>query len=631
MPDFGNYSFTGLKSLLYMNLSHSGIQDLTKTSFVDLISLVYLDLSYNMITSLQENVFLGVKNLKHLILRGNKMLSYITPGAFNGLVKLPALDLSGLSFSKLQQNLFSDLTSLKRLNLSSMGLGEIESGAFHGLDNLSSLDLRMNAIRRFDGEVFSGLSGLKDLVTDAYEFCCIRPVSVIQEKCLPQPDEFSSCSDLLKNVYLRISLWLLGAVALVGNSAVLFYRLMFDRAGVKRNNGIYVANLGLSDFLMGVYMFIIAGADAHFRGWYNWKDTWWRESELCQVAGFLSTLSSEVSTIFLCVITIDRLVALKAPFSTFAQNSKLAGAVCAITWICGLVLAGLPLLPLKYFKGTFYSRSGVCLALPLTRDRPPGWEYAVAVFVLFNFLCFVIIAVGQAMIYRDIRERQEVSVQKGDVQLTRKLSVIVMSDFLCWFPICVMGLMAMRGHMIPGDVYTWTAAFILPINSALNPLIYTLSSTTSTNLRRKFVTGVFGSGRSIILFSTNDSARISESHRISRRRHRGRQPPRIEAVKVPDGAVSLRVAILAGLDVTEMLFVCQSVTRSLEVMHSHHLACTSLSEDSVIIFYKQGMMTQVGISDVMTPVKDENNPSHDLQQLGHIVQLMLTVGSKDIQ
>ncbi|XP_071082688.1 G-protein coupled receptor GRL101-like [Haliotis cracherodii] len=631
IPDFENYSFNGLDSLLYLNLSDCGILDLTNTSFVDLISLMYLDLSNNLITSLVENVFFGVRNLKHLILSGNKMLSYISPGAFNGLWNLPVLDLSGLSVANLQENAFSGLTNLKRLNLSNTGLVAVETGAFSELDNLISLDLRTNTIKSFDGGVFSGLTGLQDLVTDAYEFCCIRPISVTQAKCLPPPDEFSSCSDLMKNVTLRISLWVLGAVALLGNSIVLFYRLIYDRAGLKRNNGIYVANLGVSDFLMGVYMFIIAGADTHFRGWYNWNDTWWRESELCQLAGFLSTLSSEVSTIFLCIITIDRLVALKSPFSAFAQNSKLACVVCVVTWLCGLALAGVPLLPLEYFRGRFYSRSGVCLALPLTRDKPPGWEYATAVFVVFNFLCFVVIAVGQAGIYRDIRGRPEVTVQKGDVQLARKLSLIVMSDFLCWFPICVMGLMAMRGHVIPGEVYTWTAAFILPINSALNPLLYTLSSATSTNLRRKIVRGVLGSGRSNPLSSANDSTRISESRGISRRRHRGRQPSHADAVKTPDGAVSLRTAILAGLDVTEMLYICQGVTRSLEVMHSHHLACTSLSEDSVIIFYKQGMMTQVGISDEMTPIKDGYNPSHDVQQLGHMVQLMLTMGKRNIQ
>ena len=34
----------------------------------------------------------------------------------------------------------------------------------------------------------------------------------------------------------------------------------------------------------------------------------------------------------------------------------------------------------------------------------------------------------------------------------------------------------MSGTVIPGDVYAWTAVFILPLNSALNPFLYTLSA-----------------------------------------------------------------------------------------------------------------------------------------------------------
>ena len=34
--------------------------------------------------------------------------------------------------------------------------------------------------------------------------------------------------------------------------------------------------------------------------------------------------------------------------------------------------------------------------------------------------------------------------------------------------------MALNGHVIPGDVYAWAAVLILPINSAINPFLYTL-------------------------------------------------------------------------------------------------------------------------------------------------------------
>ena len=38
------------------------------------------------------------------------------------------------------------------------------------------------------------------------------------------------------------------------------------------------------------------------------------------------------------------------------------------------------------------------------------------------------------------------------------------------------GVLAMENYEIPGEVYAWTAVLILPINSALNPFLYTLSA-----------------------------------------------------------------------------------------------------------------------------------------------------------
>ena len=40
----------------------------------------------------------------------------------------------------------------------------------------------------------------------------------------------------------------------------------------------------------------------------------------------------------------------------------------------------------------------------------------------------------------------------------------------------VSGLAALNGSVISGDVYAWVIVFVLPVNSALNPVLYTFSS-----------------------------------------------------------------------------------------------------------------------------------------------------------
>ena len=59
-------------------------------------------------------------------------------------------------------------------------------------------------------------------------------------------------------------------------------------------SSFYIINLGVSDFLMGLYMLIIGAVDAHYRGRYIMYADSWRASPLCQFAGMIAMISSEV-------------------------------------------------------------------------------------------------------------------------------------------------------------------------------------------------------------------------------------------------------------------------------------------------------------------------------------------------
>ena len=47
----------------------------------------------------------------------------------------------------------------------------------------------------------------------------------------------------------------------------------------------------------------------------------------------------------------------------------------------------------------------------------------------------------------------------------------------------ISGLSALNGHVVSGDVYAWAAVLILPINSALNPFLYTFSAIIGQKVR----------------------------------------------------------------------------------------------------------------------------------------------------
>ena len=63
----------------------------------------------------------------------------------------------------------------------------------------------------------------------------------------------------------------------------------------------------------------------------------------------------------------------------------------------------------------------------------------------------------------------------SEARVARRLITMAVSDFLCWFPIGLLGLLSSQGIPVPGEVNVGVAIFVLPLNSALNSCLYTLN------------------------------------------------------------------------------------------------------------------------------------------------------------
>ena len=109
--------------------------------------------------------------------------------------------------------------------------------------------------------------------------------------------------------------------------------------------------------------------------------------------------------------------------------------------------------------------------------------------ILFNLAIFVVIAVGQVSVYVSMASNamtsSDTSRKSKDLVVARRLITVVVSDFCCWFPIGLLGLLASRGVPISGEVNVAMAIFVLPLNSALNPFLYTLNIIKEKRQRMK--------------------------------------------------------------------------------------------------------------------------------------------------
>ncbi|XP_071084038.1 G-protein coupled receptor GRL101-like [Haliotis cracherodii] len=435
-----NVDFLDLHYLTVLILSSSNIIRMEGV-FPKYPNVLTLDVSHNMISHLVKDSFSKFPKLRHLDLSNNVNLSNIDNGTFLEVPELEQLNLFNTFIIELKATILWGLSNLRRLNMSHSHMNYISVGSFSSLQFLEYLDIRQNNILHFYEGSFGGLSSLKQLQTDSYKLCCdsVRPKSLNKHDCLSSQSTIASCEDLLGQDILRILLWNIAVIAVVGNILVIIYRFIYDRKSLQKSYGVLVTNLSIADFFMGLYMMIIGFVDISFKGSYVWHDYEWRHSTLCAFAGFLATLSSEASCIFITLITLDRLLAVAFPFGQFRFSLKTAGLTAAISWIIAILLAGIPLLP--SLKWNLYSQNSVCLALPLSNNRHPGWEYSTGIFVGFNFVMFLLIGVCQVLIYRAVTTSSMIRSSKSnhDTTIARRLILVVLTDFLCWFPVGVMG------------------------------------------------------------------------------------------------------------------------------------------------------------------------------------------------
>ncbi|XP_065211228.1 G-protein coupled receptor GRL101-like [Planococcus citri] len=479
-----NETFYHFNRLLYLDLSNNNITMLIPYMFEKLWRLNTLNLQNNNIEVLENGTFYGLSKLKGLHLEGNK-IRVLKSMAFYGLSSLKTLSLQNQRIEYIQNGSFVGLKRLTTLNLAHNRITILrdENDVFIGMPSLIHLDLRNNPIISIEAHVFKVTNNLNYLFLDEFRFCC---VAKHVEFCYPPPDEFSSCEDLMSNILLRICIWILGIIATFANLLVIVFRTLYKNTN--KVHSFLIKNLALGDLLMGIYLLIIAYVDWYFRGMYFIFDSQWRSSAWCSFAGFISTFSSELSVFTLTVITLDRFLVIIFPFRTHRLEINRTRFLMTLGWVLAALISIIPLpfLRIEYFHN-FYGRSGVCLPLHITPDKPSGWEYSVFVFLFLNFLSFMIIAGSYLWMYLAARNTHR-AVQResrtSDSAMAFRMTLLVATDAACWFPIILLGLLSLAGFTVPPQVFAWVAVFVLPLNAALNPILYTLSTAPFMNPTR---------------------------------------------------------------------------------------------------------------------------------------------------
>jgi len=299
---------------------------------------------------------------------------------------------------------------------------------------------------------------------------------------------------------------------------------------VELANRFLIFNLTISDFLMGVYLLGVVCQGVNYSGHYCFVDKKWRSSNFCRILGTVAVLSSESSALIMASMSSFRLVIIHKPFLIRTMKFKWIVLVGVLCWLFSLIFAFLPWIQLQsgYFvdevwfpnpfsktdtiskdklitianqvsgsnstrqswfkvKETildkfeyakikaefgFYSQTSVCMPRFYASVSESAWEYSTFLMTL-NFMLFIYMVVVHVVVYKKVTGTKfSASNKDRNEDMQKRISRLLLTDFLCWIPVCIMAYLRVAGVPLPPDAYIASAGFFLPINSAMNPLLY---------------------------------------------------------------------------------------------------------------------------------------------------------------
>ncbi|XP_076045314.1 uncharacterized protein LOC143027721 [Oratosquilla oratoria] len=499
----------GLRSLRTLHLDANQLSHMDLGCFTHTPQLTYLNLARNLLR-LHDDIFPTLPELTVLFLDHNN-LGQVSRVLLSNLPNLDELHLSYNRIVTVHPKAFASLRNLRTLDLEG-NAGITTLAIFSPLSALTSLRLRDIILDASSLREIENLTNLEFVYFERFQYCSYVPQNAY---CGPFSDGISSRENLLHNTLLRVSIWVVGVLTLIGNAFVIFCRTIF-RADNKILK-IFIKNLAISDLLMGVYLLLVGVQDVRTRGQYHEHSRQWSASHFCSFAGCLAMVSSETSVFILVFMTLERYLYITQALGGLRLSKRLAYLCLTVIWSVSFLLALFPVLWMHSLD--YYGHNAMCFPLHIDEPFHAGWQYSAFVFLGLDSISILVIIACYVSLFRNIRGTRlatplaSVGVGVGDMNFALRFFFIVLTDCVCWLPVMVAKVLALAEVRIPSEVNAWLMVMVVPINSAFNPVLYTFSTS-------HFQTQVKGAFH---LCSSGSRAGLSDTdfHRLSSKRSRG--------------------------------------------------------------------------------------------------------------
>uniref|UniRef100_A0A8C9YPH7 Thyroid stimulating hormone receptor n=1 Tax=Sander lucioperca TaxID=283035 RepID=A0A8C9YPH7_SANLU len=292
--------------------------------------------------------------------------------------------------------------------------------------------------------------------------------------CSPAQDAFNPCEDIMPSVPLRVLIWIISILALLGNTAVLLV-LLGSRCKLTVPRFL-MCHLAFSDLCMGIYLVIIASVDMRTRSQYCSYAIYWQTGLGCSAAGFFTVFASELSVFTLTAITLERWHTIT---NALRLDRKLRLRHACIVMTAGWIFSSLAAL-LPTVGVSSYEKVSICL--PMDVDHLVSQVYVVSL-LLLNILAFFCVCGCYLSIYLTVRNPSSAPAH-AETCVAQRMAILIFTDFVCMAPISFFAVSAaLKLPLITISDAKILLVLFYPINSCSNPFLYAFFTRT---FRRDF-------------------------------------------------------------------------------------------------------------------------------------------------
>ena len=473
-------TFKKVKRIKYLDLSKSILIYSDNSPFNVLSDVVYLDISNTSLTFIQEKFLSNLSNLYHLHLHDN-VIRKISSNALVDLNSISILNFSSSSLEIINDCSFNNLKSLKELDLSHNNIKSIVSQIICGKNQLKYLNLQGNAIFYVSRFALLSVSKLEILISDITGLCCYTEA----RKCCPQfIDDLASCSNIIKYDFVRYLFWIIAIVSLgenvIGLAALSFFSTNFSYKTRKSIHHMYHKNLIGSDILISLYFFSLLAADLIYDGDYITNSNW-KKSLFCKILSFVSLLAYEVSLIIVCILAIDRLVAVCLPFRHKWLGVKASNFIVFSSW---LLCAGVCFIPM-YDLHVRQKAMSNAMCSSLLDIKILHW--VVTLIYIINSITVVSNCTIYIIIVRVVKAGKSshgysTKRRSRESSLTLRIVFLILATGCCWITVSTVAVLQILNITIRSNVFILSTVIVYATGPILNPILNVLSTKESIKL-----------------------------------------------------------------------------------------------------------------------------------------------------